>query len=73
MRSRVVFAVPGQSGRNDEAAPTARPVPTVLELECCECGAAGMFGENVALLKGEIGEWYCAKCAPARLRGPHAR
>lgn len=30
----------------------------------------GVFGERVALLKGEDGVWYCSEHAPERLKRP---
>lgn len=46
------------------------PPPAPIEHECCECGADGIFGEDVRLLEGRLGTWYCAGCAPADLKHP---
>lgn len=35
------------------------------------CTKMGVFGERVALLKGEDGTWYCSEHAPERLKRPN--
>lgn len=37
----------------------------------CHCGAWGLFGYNVAIIKyGRTGEWYCAEHRPDQPKVP---
>lgn len=41
-----------------------------VQFQCCECGSPARWGENVHLLKGQEGDWYCEKHVPENLRAP---
>jgi hypothetical protein len=42
----------------------AEPPPTPLGEQRCWCGKSAPFGVGVALLKGQMGTWFCREHAP---------
>ena len=50
-----------ESGSPLAALPNAKDVRFV---HFCPCGQWGYFGYDVALLRGQLGTWYCAEHRP---------